>query len=155
MGVDHPEGAGLELQIFDQPGQDDVLHHIGEAAGMEGVAVVHACRAWAERITAAKVANTPAKPQLRTRSTIFERVRAAVSHSALSTMATPMGSDTSDEFDAEKEQLARRVGVAHVHELRQEGHEEQHDLGVQQIDPDARQEALRSASGASAPRRPP
>ena len=42
MGVDDAERLVLVLQIFDQPGQHDVLDHIGEISGMIGVAVVHA-----------------------------------------------------------------------------------------------------------------
>jgi hypothetical protein len=41
MGVDHPEGFVLELQIFDDAGEDRMLDHIGEVPGVIGVAVVH------------------------------------------------------------------------------------------------------------------
>jgi hypothetical protein len=41
MGVDDPKRRRFQLEILDQPAEDEVLHHIGEIAGMEGVAVVH------------------------------------------------------------------------------------------------------------------
>ena len=41
MGVDHPEGRLLALQIGEHPHQQRVLHDVGEIAGVEGVAIVH------------------------------------------------------------------------------------------------------------------
>lgn len=40
MGVDEAEGAFLAVQINDDAGQNGVLEHIGEIAGMKGVAIV-------------------------------------------------------------------------------------------------------------------
>ncbi len=40
MGVDEPEGAFLAGQINEDAGQNDVFEHIGEIAGMKGVAIV-------------------------------------------------------------------------------------------------------------------
>jgi hypothetical protein len=42
MGVDDAERARLVLEIGDDARQHDVLDDIGEVAGMEGVAVIHA-----------------------------------------------------------------------------------------------------------------
>jgi hypothetical protein len=41
MGVDHPERRRLLAQVGQDAGNDDVLDHIGEVAGVKGVAVVH------------------------------------------------------------------------------------------------------------------
>jgi hypothetical protein len=41
MRVDDAEGRRFLLQIEENPHQHDVLDDIGEAAGMEGVTVVH------------------------------------------------------------------------------------------------------------------
>ena len=41
VGVDHPEGCVLALEVGDQQRKDDVLDDIDEAAGMERMAVVH------------------------------------------------------------------------------------------------------------------
>jgi len=41
MGIDDPEGRVLFLQVLDQSRQDDMLEHIGEVSGVEGVGVVH------------------------------------------------------------------------------------------------------------------
>ena len=42
MGVEQEEGLLLLLQMFDDESENGVFHHIGEVAGMIGVAVVHA-----------------------------------------------------------------------------------------------------------------
>ena len=41
MRVDRPERRRLELKMDEDARQDDVLHHVGEVAGVEGVAIVH------------------------------------------------------------------------------------------------------------------
>ena len=40
MGVDEAEGAFLAGQINEDAGQNGVLEHVGEIAGMKGVAIV-------------------------------------------------------------------------------------------------------------------
>ena len=50
------------------------------------------------------------------------------------------------EVEAKEHKLASGVRVARVDELGQEGHEEQHDLRVGEIDADAEQEGLRHGS---------
>ena len=42
MGVDHRERRGFARQMIQDGHQRDVLDHIGEIAGMKGVAVIHA-----------------------------------------------------------------------------------------------------------------
>ena len=42
MGVEQEEGLFLLLQMLDHEGEDGVLHHVGEIAGVIGVTVVHA-----------------------------------------------------------------------------------------------------------------
>ena len=42
MGVDDAERRLLALEIGEDPHQQRVLHDVGEIAGVEGVAVVHA-----------------------------------------------------------------------------------------------------------------
>jgi len=42
MGVEQEEGFLLLLQMFDDECENGMFHHIGEIAGMIGVAVVHA-----------------------------------------------------------------------------------------------------------------
>ncbi len=41
MGVEQEEGFVLQLHVLDDEGEDAVLHHIGEIAGVIGVAVIH------------------------------------------------------------------------------------------------------------------
>jgi hypothetical protein len=41
MGVDDAEGRGLGAQMDEDAREHDVLEHVGEAAGVESVAVVH------------------------------------------------------------------------------------------------------------------
>jgi hypothetical protein len=41
MQVENPEGGRLRLQMLQDAGQHDVLHHVGEIAGVIGVAVIH------------------------------------------------------------------------------------------------------------------
>ena len=41
MAVDHAERRGLCPQMFEDARQHDMLVHVGETAGMEGVLVVH------------------------------------------------------------------------------------------------------------------
>ena len=41
MGVDRPERRRLDPKMDEDARQDDVLHHVGEVAGVEGVAIVH------------------------------------------------------------------------------------------------------------------
>ena len=41
MRVDDPKGRLLALEMDEDADEKDVLHHVGEVAGMEGVAVVH------------------------------------------------------------------------------------------------------------------
>ena len=41
MCVDHSEGSGLAAQIIQDAAEHRVLKHIGEAAGVEGVAIIH------------------------------------------------------------------------------------------------------------------
>jgi hypothetical protein len=40
--VEDTEGRGLGLQMLQNAREYGVLHHVGEIAGVEGVAVVHA-----------------------------------------------------------------------------------------------------------------
>ena len=41
MGIEDAERRFLGAQPIQNQGDDGVLHHIGEAAGMEDVAVIH------------------------------------------------------------------------------------------------------------------
>jgi hypothetical protein len=44
MRFDHAKGGRLLTQMVKDSGQHDVLVHVGEIAGMEGVLIVHARR---------------------------------------------------------------------------------------------------------------
>ncbi len=41
MGVDDAESGRLAAQVMQNAAEHGVLEHVGEAAGMEGVAIVH------------------------------------------------------------------------------------------------------------------
>ena len=41
MGVDHAERRRLAAQIMQDAAKHRMLEHIGEIAGMEGVAIIH------------------------------------------------------------------------------------------------------------------
>ncbi len=41
MGIDHAETGRLLAQIMQNAAQHRVFEHIGETAGMEGVAIIH------------------------------------------------------------------------------------------------------------------
>jgi hypothetical protein len=42
MGVDDAEGRGLGAQMDEDARKHGVLEHVGKAAGVEGVAIIHA-----------------------------------------------------------------------------------------------------------------
>ena len=76
MGVDDAEGGVLRLQPLDQERQDGVLDHVGEAAGVEGVAVVHGAEVVApvgrsagrgDAVALAPIGSRPARSSTRTR----------------------------------------------------------------------------------------
>jgi len=54
-----------------------------------------------------------------------------------------------DEPEAEEDQLAGHMRIAGMDELRQEGHEEDDDLGIEQVDPESREEILAARVGRS------
>src|SRR5690606_832179 len=96
MGVDDAEGGVLAPEIGEDAGEGDVLDHIGEIAGVEGVAVVHGAYFLpsASRMVAAKAMKTAAKLQLSALPTHCFCLRVRVSHSANSTTAMTTGSET-------------------------------------------------------------
>ena len=101
--------------------------------------------AWAVRILSAKAENTPAKQivdhprdaraRLHRRREFLRRKHHRRRHR----------DRQHDEHGAEEEQLSRRVRIMRGDELRQEGHEEQDDLRVEQVDREARADALRQS----------
>src|ERR1700731_2405967 len=42
MGIDNPKGCVFGLEMGEDTSQHDMFEHVGEIAGVEGVAIVHA-----------------------------------------------------------------------------------------------------------------